>query len=289
MSALSAHLAPLLSRNPPWGRVAFCLGDVTVGWVNHATARLLSTLGCQKTASGLVLDNPERLPELAAKLAEAENFKLRGEFFDVRSAPGGPVLAVIDRGALPVFGIAAEGVHLHGLVRRADGLHIWVARRAADKKLDPGKLDHLVAGGIAAGMDAAQTLIKEAEEEAGLPPDLLRAARRTGTLSYVLERPEGLRRDRLHCYELEVPENFTPRPIDGEVAGFELWPAADVLDAVLNTEKFKFNVNLVLLDFFARTGRAARGKNQFSGAPAAIGISRDSIVTASSEGCSSPS
>ena len=53
-----------------------------------------------------------------------------------------------------------------------------VARRAADKRLDPGKLDHLVGGGVAAGMGFADTLAKEAEEEAGLPPELAaRAAR----------------------------------------------------------------------------------------------------------------
>jgi thiamine pyrophosphokinase len=77
------------------------------------------------------------------------------------------VLAHVDRGVLPCLGIAADGVHVNGLVRTRAGWDLWAARRAATKQLDPGKLDHLVAAGISAGMDARKTLIKEAAEEAG--------------------------------------------------------------------------------------------------------------------------
>ena len=79
------------------------------------------------------------------------------------------MLAQLDRGALPSFGVLAVGVHVNGLVRRPDGLHLWVARRAANKALDPGKLDHIVAGGVPAGLTPADTLVKEAEEEASIP------------------------------------------------------------------------------------------------------------------------
>ena len=37
----------------------------------------------------------------------------------MRAEAGGPVLATLDRGALPVFGVLAAGVHVNGLVRRA--------------------------------------------------------------------------------------------------------------------------------------------------------------------------
>jgi hypothetical protein len=46
-------------------------------------------------------------------------------------------------------------------------------------------------------------------------------------------------------------------PADGEVAGFELWPLARVVETVRQTDDFKFNVNLVLLDLFARLGVAS--------------------------------
>ncbi|MGH7189817.1 MAG: thiamine pyrophosphokinase, partial [Acetobacteraceae bacterium] len=70
--------------------------------------------------------------------------------------------------------------------------------------------------------------------------------------AYVMERPEGLRRDRLHHYDLWVPEDFVPRAADGEVAGFSLWPLRRVLEAVRDTDAFKFNVTLVLIDLFLR-------------------------------------
>ena len=198
------------------------------------------------------------LPGIGWRLAQAGLCQWRGEAFDVRSRPDGPSLAAVDRGALPLLGIEAEGVHLNGLVQRADGLHVWVGRRAANKKLDPGKLDHIVAGGVPAGLSAAETLTKEAEEEAGLPASLSAEAIQRRTISYAMERPEGLRRDRLHCYDLTLPETFVPQPMDGEVASFELWPVERVMETVRDTDEFKFNVNLVLIDLFMRLGLTSK-------------------------------
>ena len=72
-----------------------------------------------------------------------------------------------------------------------------------------------------------------------------------------MERPEGLRRDRLHCYDLMLSDAFVPHPVDGEVTGFELWPIGRVMAAVRDTDDFKFNVNLVLIDLFQRLGHFA--------------------------------
>ncbi len=172
----------------------------------------------------------------------------------MRARPGGPVLAQIDRGAIPSFGIQAAGVHVNGLVGRRDGLHLWVARRAMDKQLDPGKLDNIVAGGVPAGLGLTETLIKEAAEEAAIPPELAAAAVQVGIIEYAMERPEGLRRDILYCYDLSLPEDFVPAATDGEVEAFELWPIARVVETVRETDDFKFNVNLVLIDLFLRLG-----------------------------------
>src|SRR5262249_29156328 len=143
---------------------------------------------------------------------------------------------------------------VNGLVRRPDGLHVWVARRAANKALDPGKLDHIVAGGVPAGLGPAETLVKEAEEEAAIPASLARQAGLVAVVAYAMERPEGLRRDRLFCYDLTLPEDFRPHAADGEVEAFELWPVGRVLETVRDTDAFKFNVNLVLIDLFLREG-----------------------------------
>jgi thiamine pyrophosphokinase len=164
------------------------------------------------------------------------------------------VLATLDRGALPAFGILSQGVHLNGLVRRADGLHLWVGFRSRRKAVAPGQVDNIVAGGIPAGLSAEETLVKEAAEEASLPPDLAARARPVGRVSYVMATAEGLRRDVLHCYDLDIPEGVVPRPGDDEVERFELWPAARVLAAVRETDGVKFNVNLVLIHLFLREG-----------------------------------
>ena len=239
----------------PGARLAFCLRDDHVGWVPPALAAALAAdPDMLVDATQVTLTAPERLPAIARAMAARGFGRWRNEAFDVRATPEGPALATIDRGALPVFGILAEGVHVNGLVRRAEGRFLWVARRARNKALDPGKLDHLVAGGVPAGLTAQQTLVKEAAEEAAVPPDLAARARQVGVISYAMERAEGLRRDRLSCYDLELPEAFVPRAADGEVESFELWPLERVAATVRDTDDFKFNVTLVLIDLFLREG-----------------------------------
>jgi 8-oxo-dGTP pyrophosphatase MutT (NUDIX family) len=240
----------------PGERRPFRIGAAQVGWVTPGFAAALAEQPeIDARADGVGLGDGAALPGVARRMSERGLYRWRRENFDVRAEPGGPVLAVIDRGAIPAFGIQATGVHLNGLVHRPDGLYLWVARRARDKALDPGKLDHIVAGGVPAGLTPAQTLVKEAGEEAAIPPDLAAGAVEVAVLSYAMERPEGLRRDRLHCFDLVLPTDFVPRPVDGEVEGFELWPLRRVQEAVRRTDDFKFNVNLVLIDLFLRQGQ----------------------------------
>ncbi len=193
----------------------------------------------------------DRLGDLN-NLAAAMGQVLRAEDFDVRERVDGPSLGVLDRGALPAFGVIGVGVHMNGLVRRADGLHVWVAKRAADKKLDPGKLDHLVAGGVPAGYTPFAALMKEAQEEAGLPEALAAQARQVAAFAYNMERPEGLRRDVVYAYDLELDDDFVPRAMDGEVESFALWPLARIAQTLASTDAFKFNVALVLIDLLLR-------------------------------------
>ncbi|HYZ20792.1 MAG TPA: DUF4743 domain-containing protein [Rhodopila sp.] len=242
----------------PGGRLPFRLAGEQVGWIAQAAAAALEgRVDIIHTETGLTLTRPDALQELARTLAERGLLDLRHEMFDVRAQPDGRALATIDRGAIPTFGIQAVGVHVNGLVRRPDSLHLWVARRARDKQLDPGKLDHIVAGGVPAGLGPTETLIKEAREEAAIPADIAGTARHVGTIAYAMERPEGLRRDCVYCYDLELPETFAPQAADGEVEAFELWPVSRVMEVVRDTDDFKFNVNLVLIDLFIRLGLIA--------------------------------
>lgn len=227
-------------------------GPHHIGYVTSDLAATLKSLSADiSLAPGRVTLAAKALPELNA-LARAAGMRFRGEDFDVRVSAEAPALTVLDRGALPGFGVIGVGVHLNGLVRRADGMYLWVAKRAANKKLDPGKLDHLVAGGVAAGHTPFETLIKEAAEEAAMPAALARTATLTGRFTYNMERPEGLRRDVVYAYDLDLPESFTPRPADGEVESFALWPLAEILHRLSTTDDFKFNVALVLIDLLLR-------------------------------------
>lgn len=249
------HVRACNNARLPGERLAFRIGDTPVGWVTRDfAARLAASPPMRQDRSGVRLDDAAALPAIARRLADAGCFRWRAEPFDVRADPDGPILAQLDRGALPSFGVTALGVHVNGLVRRRDGLFLWVARRARDKLLDPGKLDHIVAGGVPAGLTPGETLVKEAAEEAAIPASLAGKAKPVAVIGYAMERQEGLRRDLLYAYDLELPDDFRPRAADGEVEAFELWPIERVLATVRDTEAFKFNVNLVLIDLFLRYG-----------------------------------
>ena len=187
-------------------------------------------------------------------VAEGRVPKWRNETFDVAPRWGMPPVFRLDRGAVPFFGTRAYGVHLNGYLREGDGLRVWVGRRSPDKQIAPDKLDNLVAGGIGSGYGINETLVKEAEEEAAIPPGLILRAIPVGAVSYRMETRLGIRDDVLFVYDLETPADFAPENRDGEIVHFELMPASEVLERVRTTSDFKFNVNLVILDFAVRHG-----------------------------------
>ncbi len=136
----------------------------------------------------------------------------------------------------------------------AGRLRLWIGRRAPDKKVAPDKLDNLVAGGISWEHGLVATLVKEAAEEAGIPPALIARAVPAGAVSYRMETPLGVRNDVLFVYDLEMPSEFVPRNTDGELVAFTLMDAAQVVERVRAGDDFKFNVNLVIIDFALRHG-----------------------------------
>jgi len=180
--------------------------------------------------------------------------KSRNETFDVAPRWGAPLVFRLDRGAVPFFGTRAYGVHLNGYRRDGSTLDLWVGRRASDKRVAPDKLDNLVAGGIGNGYGLEETLLKEGEEEASIPRSLTSRAVPAGAVSYRMENELGIRDDVLFVFDLEMPADFVPTNQDGEIVHFELMPASAVLDRVRTSDDFKFNVNLVILDFALRHG-----------------------------------
>ncbi len=73
-------------------------------------------------------------------------------------------------------------------------------------------------------------------------------------IAYWNQTGPQLKPDVMTCFDLELPSDFTPQANDGEVQAFELWPVARVLETVRDSNQFKYNCNLVLIDFFVRHG-----------------------------------
>uniref|UniRef100_A0A8D0GNL5 Nudix hydrolase domain-containing protein n=1 Tax=Sphenodon punctatus TaxID=8508 RepID=A0A8D0GNL5_SPHPU len=166
-----------------------------------------------------------------------------------------PPLLSLERAATTLLGVRRYGMHLNGYTRQEGQLCLWVGRRAQDKPTYPGRLDNMAAGGIAVGLGVTQTLLKECEEEACIPPSLAAQARAVGTISYTYEEAQGgICSECLFVFDLEVPVDFVPQVGDGEVQEFYLWPLDKVKEAI-GTADFKPNCAMVALDFLIRHGQ----------------------------------
>lgn len=157
------------------------------------------------------------------------------------------LIATIERSAVSFLGIKSFGVHLNVY----SGRKMWLARRSPTKTVEPNKLDQLVAGGVGYGFSLKETVIKEAYEEAGIPSDLAKKALPVGLLRYVQATENGVRRDVIYHYDLEVPPDFQPINQDGEVAEFL---KVDFEDLSAFLSEFKGNSALTLIDFMIRHG-----------------------------------
>jgi len=180
---------------------------------------------------------------------------LRGELYPVAPAYGDAALFAIDRAAVPPFGIRGYGVHINGFQRYQSGqIHMWIGRRGAAQILCPGMLDNMVAGGLPIGLSPMENVFKECAEEAGIPVEIAPTIRAVGVIDYNHQSENYAKPDRQYCYDLELPETFQPVAADGEVGEFMLWPIGKVAEVVRDTFEFKFNCNLVIIDFLIRHG-----------------------------------
>ena len=244
----------------------FLIGDRRVGWVRDDVLTVLAHFpDALEVEADRVRMTPrattveqrsEALRRVAAGLVERGLLaKFRAEMFPVISQWGEEPLALIDRSAVPIFGVKAFGLHVNGYVREGDRLKIWIGRRALDKAVEPGKLDNMVAGGQPAGLTLADNLVKEAHEEAGLERAMALRAVPAGAITYCMEAERGLKPDTMFVYDLELPRDFVPRNHDGEITDFMLMQPVEVIERMRTSYDFKFNVSLVLIDFLIRTGQ----------------------------------
>ncbi|WP_084627802.1 DUF4743 domain-containing protein [Elstera litoralis] len=111
---------------------------------------------------------PERLARSAALadlvrrlVASGDLAKERHELYPVLRRWGQEPVALVDRAAADFLGIRAYGVHLNVV---SDD-EMWIARRAKNKAIAPGKLDNLVAGGQPYGSRRWKTSSKNAPKK----------------------------------------------------------------------------------------------------------------------------
>ncbi len=244
----------------------FMVAGERLGWVGHEFAERLAVLGevfmVNNAAVALdphLADFDSRSAAVAIVLArlneEGAIPAWRGEPYPVTTSFDAPPVMQMERAAVPLFGVRAFGVHMNGFVRQADGgIAMWVGRRARDKPTFPGMLDNMVAGGQPIGLSLEQNLIKECGEEAAIPPQTAARAQAAGHVTYCAEIDGALKPDTMFCYDLELPADFTPANTDGELEDFYLWPLDRVAATVRDTREFKFNCNLVIIDFLVRHG-----------------------------------
>lgn len=232
-----------------------------LGWIAKSN---LAVLQPYVDVFSVAQDNVRLMPQAdlsAAMKAVTLDMREKGYFEHWRDEPYKVAprfldrpLFVVERAATPFFGIRAFGVHINGYVRTEGGLKMWIGKRAQDRAICPGMFDNMVAGGQPADLGLMENLIKECGEEANIPESLARTAQSVGTISYRMETDGGLKPDVMFCYDLELPEDFTPVNTDGETEEFTLWPIEEVAAHIKEGGNFKFNCNLVIIDFLIRHG-----------------------------------
>ena len=238
-----------------------------MGWIKPGFAELLaswsSIFDLENDSIGAVNDNiqgfrtqrSQAVDEVIHALVQKQLIKAYlDEPYPVTAGDRSAAVMTVDRSAGAHLGIRCFGQHLNGYVRKNDGIHLWIAHRARDRHIEPGKLDNMVAGGLPWHTSLEENLIKECAEEAGMSASLASHARAVGTVSYLAESVNGIKPDTLYCYDIELPEDFTPVCTDGEVESFMLMPVIEVMEIIRDSEAFKPNCNLVILDFVIRHG-----------------------------------
>ncbi len=214
------------------------------------------------SASQVRLSNPAFQGEaLTAELTDVVNtlyeqgvlpHKPMNEPYPLTAGERDEAIAEIDRVAASHFGLRSFGQHLNGYVNYNGRLLLWVGKRARDRAIFPGAWDNMVAGGLPQGISLEENLIKECQEEAGMSAALAQQATYVGSIAYNRVNANGFRPDVLYCYDIELPATFIPQNTDGEVESFHLMPVEDVLQIVRDTDDFKLNCNLVIIDFALR-------------------------------------
>lgn len=239
------------SASPPSGARRVHVGGAPCGWASAAVVRALHGVPlAQVTATDV------ELPADDAALADIARSLLalgiltgwRHEVLDIPGPDARP-LARIERAAMRPLGFTTRSVHLNAYT--PDG-RMWIAQRAHDKNTDPGLWDTLVGGLVAAGETPQSALLRESNEEAGLAPADLTAARTSGEFLVSRQVPEGFQVEAVIVTDCVLGAACRPRNLDGEVACIRLAETAEVLDMIA-ADQFTTEAALSILTSLGRS------------------------------------
>nr|CAG4642525.1 EOG090X06MA [Evadne anonyx] len=254
------------------GDLQFCrpffIGGKQVGLMRPnvvEVARSHPEVFCVDTVSGTVSIHPqlvtyeERSAKIHSILSKWRDESLfhtlkgwRDECYEVKAGYADPPLLKMERSATCLFGIRQYGVSINGYTKHAKlGFCLWMQQRSRTKQTWPGKWDNIVSGGLSVGHSVFETALKEADEEASIPPQLLTSMKAAGSVSFYFESERGLFPNTEFVYDLELPSDFVPNNADGEVDSFELVPIEEVKNRIVTTD-YKTTSCPVALDFLIR-------------------------------------
>jgi 8-oxo-dGTP pyrophosphatase MutT (NUDIX family) len=267
---VSVVTAGVAARSPfdPAAHLPLLVDGLQVGWLPRRHAAILAAFdgvlgrqdgqGGQDGHGGVTLlpgcataaARNVALAALARQLADAGHVRgWRDELFAVTPALEAEPFALIERAAARFLGLLTFASHMNGIV--AGQRALWISRRSPHKAIDPDMWDNLVAGGMPAGSDPLETLVRECDEESGIPPDLARRVEAHGVIDVLREISEGVQWERVYVYDLVLPADFVPHNRDGEVAEHRRIDPEALL-AIMADRAMTVDATLVTLDALRR-------------------------------------
>lgn len=234
LGRLRRDLLSVVAAFPEMGEAELGLRLLDDSATRAGRSRLLQSVARQLRQAGLIAD-------------------WRNEACAVLDADGRE-LARLERGAFRTLGIQNRAVHVNG--HRPDG-RIWVARRSALKRADPGMLDNLAAGGVCAGENARRCAVRELWEEAGVPRRLAARVDFPGMVIRSLRETQfGVHDEQVIVADVLLPDEFEPIGRDGEVEEFLCLGPREVQSA-LDAGEFTVEAGLAMQEFLDRRAFSA--------------------------------
>lgn len=230
----SAGLA-MPSEPPPEFIPWFC-GHIVLGYLSPPRARLLAAHLTPTRLQAHRLDwdaGQWSAPQRSAALQNALlRLRAQGYLPGWRNEPFAffaegcdTALLQAERAGFYFLGMRSDAAHVNGFT--ADG-RMWIARRSANKAVDPGLLDNLCAGGLGADETPMHAVTRELFEEAGLHLRAAHSLRYAGSVNVGRVREGGWHAERLQVYSLLLATGEQPANQDGEVQDFQLLEAPEI-------------------------------------------------------------